>query len=79
MNKQGLIVQKDFRETLSGIEEDLLKRGDVFGSMAGTIAGVIKLLDESPVIDPETLPIVRELRGTIRDLKDTIRYLTIER
>lgn len=73
MSEQRLIVQGEFRDILSQRKEALLKQGDVFGSMAGTISGVIKLLDEVPAIDPEMLPIVQGLRANIVILEEAVK------
>lgn len=61
MSEWKLIDQDDFRNILTQRKNALLKQGDVYGSMAGTISGVIKLLDEAPNIYPSFL-VIQELR-----------------
>lgn len=79
MSEQRLIDVVPLRNRMANClshlcESDPDGKSDV-GSVSEMLADFIGELDNCPTIDPETLPIVRELRAKIGNMEDNERYM----
>ena len=66
MSEQGLIYVNPVYDQLNEIIQDCMDENTLKSTMiAGVIRGIKNALDIQPTIDPETLPIVQELRAEL--------------